>query len=234
MSASATPRSRRSTFLAGLAVTIAVSLAAAVTPATSDAATAGEGPLAPVDAQAWVDQGELTWEAYTPAPGQPAGWRDGSIRGSVDDYQGAVVLLEYTDQPFLISQPPNAHPFGNPQPGWQPVPRNQVRQWMEDYLNKPNQYNGGQSITGYWMEDSFGKYSVDMTAFGPYTLPGKVHEYGLSGYAPVTGAESRCPLGDVCNRDIRTDGGTLWKADAGPSIEQSFDVIFYVTAGHDE
>jgi hypothetical protein len=43
----------------------------------------------------------------------------------------------------------------------------------------PNQYNGGQTIHGYWMEDSFGKIGVDLTVFGPYTLPGKLHEYGI-------------------------------------------------------
>jgi M6 family metalloprotease-like protein len=214
--------------------TLGLSLAVGLPPAASRAAVDPPAGLDPVDAQAWVDQGELTWAAYTPVFGQPAGWRDGSIRGSQNDYSGAAVLLDFTDQPFLTTQPPESHPFGNPQPGWSPIPRTEVAQWMEDYLNTPNQYNGGQSITGYWMEDSFGRISVDMTAFGPYMLPGKVHEYGLADFAPVTGLESRCPLGDVCNKAIRTDGLALWRAAAGPTIDTQFDVIFYVTAGHDE
>ncbi len=208
---------------------------AAAGPAQSQTGGSTVDPLAPVDAQAWVDQGELTWDAYTPVPGQPPEWRTGAATGTQNQYTGAVVLLDYTDQPFLITQSPESHPFRNPQPGWQPVPRSGVRQWMEDYLNTPNQYNGGQSITGYWMEDSYGKISVDLTAFGPYALPGKVHEYGLADFAPVVGPNSQCPLGDVCNKNIRNDGLALWKAGSGdPTIDTQFDFIFYVTAGHDE
>ncbi|MGH2686157.1 MAG: M6 family metalloprotease domain-containing protein, partial [Actinomycetota bacterium] len=192
-------------------------------------------PLAPVDAQTWVDQGELTWDAYTPVPGQDPDWRTGAEKGSRDQYTGAVVLLDYADQPFLITQNPETHPFKNPQQGWTPIPRNQVGEWMQEYLNTPNQYNGGQSITGYWMEDTHGKSSVDLATFGPYRLPGKVHEYGLADFAPVAGANSQCPLGDVCNRQIRTDGLALWIADTGdPTINTQFDNVFFVTAGHDE
>jgi M6 family metalloprotease-like protein len=181
-----------------------------------------------------VDQEDLTWDDYTPVPNQPAGWKTGSLRGSQNDYTGAVVLLDYADQPFLITQDPEEHPFGNPQPGWDPVPQAEVRDWMQDYLTVPNEYNGGQSISGYWMEDTHGKISVDLTTFGPYHLTGKVHEYGLAGHAPVAGPGSRCPLGDVCNKDIRQEGGALWKAAEGPAIDTEFDFIFYVTAGHDE
>ena len=225
-------RGRRRLFgamLVGLSAALSVSVAA---PAASQT-TSVEAP-APVDAQAWVDQEDLTWDAYTPVPGQPAGWRDGSLRGAQNDYTGAVVLLDYADQPFLITQEPEAHPFLNPQPGWEPVERSEVRQWMEEYLNTPNEYNGFQSITGYWMEDSHGKISVDLTTFGPYELPGKVHEYGLADFAPVAGPNSQCPLGDVCNKAIRTDGSLLWRTAEGPTIDTEFDFIFYVTAGHDE
>ena len=212
-------------------ITMMLSLAAAGPAASQDSSV---DPLAPVDAQTWVDQEDLTWDAYTPVPGQPPGWKDGSVRGTQNDYTGAVVLLDFTDQPFLITQEPEAHPFRNPQPGWEPVPESEVADWMEDYLTVPNEYNGFQSISGYWMEDSHGKISVDLTAFGPYGLPGKVHEYGLADFAPVAGPNSQCPLGDICNKNIRTDGGTLWKAAEGPTIDTEFDFIFYVTAGHDE
>ena len=201
-------------------------------PAASQSTTSD--PLTPVDAQAWVDQGELTWDAYTPVPGQDPRWRTGEVKGSRDQYTAAVVLLDYQDQPFLITQPPEAHPFGNPQPGWDPIPREEVNTWMAEYLNKPNEYNGGQSITGYWMEDSHGQVSIDLEVFGPYELPGKVHEYGLAGHAPVRGANSQCPQGDVCDRDIRADGVALWTADVlNPKIP-IYDNIFFVTAGHDE
>jgi M6 family metalloprotease-like protein len=213
---------------------LALSVAVGLPPSASFAAGEDDGLPAPVDPQAWVDQEDLTWDAFTPVPGQPQSWRDGSERGTQNDYTGAVVLLDFADQPFVITQEPEEHPFGNPQPGWEPIARSEVRAWMEEYLNTPNEYNGGQSITGYWMEDSHGKISVDLTAFGPYELPGKLHEYGLADFAPTAGPGSRCPLGDVCNKSIRNDGLTSWSLAEGPGIDGQFDFIFYVTAGHDE
>ncbi|MDQ4005300.1 MAG: M6 family metalloprotease domain-containing protein, partial [Actinomycetota bacterium] len=213
-------------------------LGLAAAPAASQSTTTD--PLAPVDAQAWVDQGELTWDDYTPVPGQDPRWRSGVIKGSRDQYTGAVVLLDFQDQPFLITQDGDApkeqkHPFDNPQPGWDPIPRDQVDEWMDEYLNTPNEYNGFQSITGYWMEDTHGKSSVDLTTYGPYRLPGKVHEYGLADFAPVRGSNSQCPLGDVCDRNIRADGLALWTADVGnPKIAAQFNNVFFVTGGHDE
>ena len=223
-------RARPPVIAAIVAIMVAVS-PMGIAPATSSEAV--DWP-APVDPQDWVDVKDLTWADFAPVPGQPAGWRDGSIRGSDEDYTGAAVLLDFIDQPFLITQEAEAHPFGNPRPGLEPVAQGEVGEWMEDYLNSPNQYNGGQSITGYWMEDTHGKISVDITAFGPYALPGKLHEYGLAGYAPTSGAESRCPAGDACNKNIRTDGLAAWQAAEGATINTEFDFIFYVTAGHDE
>ncbi len=226
------PASRIGRRFSGL--TLAALFVLSLVPGTGSIAAADPSPPPPVDPQNWVDQKDLTWAAYQPVPNQPPEWRTGGIRGTQNDYTGAVVMLDFTDQPFLITQQPESHVFGNPQPGFQPVPREGVAPWMEEYLNTPNQYNGGQSITGYWMEDSHGKISVDLTAFGPFLLPGKLHEYGLADYAPISGTNSRCPAGDVCNKSIRTDGLALWRAAAGPMVDSQFNSIFYVTAAHDE
>lgn len=217
------------------AMVLSLLLAVGAAPVVAQEAAAAQDTLpSPVDPQNWVDQEDLTWADYTPVPNFPQGWIDGSVRGSQDDYKGAVVLVDFTDQPFLISQEPEAHPFGNPQPGWEPVAPEDVRAWMQAYLNTPNEFNGQQSINKYWMETSHGRLSVDLTAFGPYTLPGKVHEYGLAGHAPVIGPDSRCPLGDVCNKQLRSDAAALWQGAEGADVANQFDFTFYVTAGHDE
>ena len=190
--------------------------------------------LQPIDAQKWVDQGELTWDAYTQS--RPDSWNDTTgSDGSVSQYRTAVILLEFQDQPMLITQPPGSHPFGNPQAGWEPVPREDVAEWYYDYYAVPNQYNGGQTLHGYWMEDSHGQIGVDVEVFGPYTLPGKLHEYGIPDGQFNFPREAYCPQGDSCTKSLRTDGGALWRADIGcPSGRCGFDNGFYVTAGHDE
>jgi M6 family metalloprotease-like protein len=190
--------------------------------------------LQPIDAQNWVDQGELTWAAYTPI--RPAAWNDATrSQGSVSQYRTAVILLEFQDQPMLITQPPGSHPFGNPQPGWEPVPRSEVADWYYDYYAVPNEFNGGQTLHGYWMEDSYGQIGIDVQVFGPYTLPGKLHEYGIPDGSFNAPAAAYCPQGDSCNKSLRNDGGALWRADIGcASGLCGFDNGFYVTAGHDE
>jgi M6 family metalloprotease-like protein len=85
------------------------------------------------------------------------------------------------------------------------------------------------------MEDSHGQIGVDVEVFGPYTLPGKLHEYGIPDGGFNAPREAYCPQGDSCTKNLRTDGGALWRADIGcPSGLCGFDNGFYVTAGHDE
>jgi M6 family metalloprotease-like protein len=228
---------------AGLTAVLTLALVAAAALATGPGAAQvppdvpNHPALQPIDAQNWLDQGELTWDAYVPVPDEHPEFYDGSTDGSQSQYQTAVILLEFPDEQFLITQPPESHPFGNPQPGWQPVPPDEVNQWMHDYYAVPNQYNGFRTLSGYWMEDSHGKIGIDVQVFGPYMMPGKLHEYGLGQFNGSVGnqADSVCPAGDTCNRNIRTDGGNAWRADIGCSSGLcGFDNGFYVSAGHDE
>ncbi len=79
------------------------------------------------------------------------------------------------------------------------------------------------------MEDSGGRYGVDLTGFGPYQMPGKSHEYGME-FQGDTG----CPAGDTCDRDIRTDARAAWVADVGEEVADSYDFVFFLSAGQDE
>ena len=199
---------------------------------------ADEPLLQPIDAQNWVDQGELTWADYHAVPDARPEFYDGSADGSQSQYKTAIILIDYPDQPFLITQPAGTHPFGNPQPGWTPVAPGDVNQWMHDYYAVPNQYNGGKTLNSYWMEDSHGRIGVDVDVFGPYTMAAKSFEYGIaSDFNGAVGnqANSSCPAGATCNRNIRTDGGNAWRAAIGcASGLCGYDNAFYVTAGHDE
>lgn len=196
--------------------------------------TAGPSVHDPVDPADWERAEDTTWADYRAIPDSPAGWVDGSITGSEREFRAAVVLVDFEDQPMLLTQEAGAHVFGNPQEGWTPIPREETAQWWEDFLGTPNAYNDHHTINEYWMENSNGRYSVDIEAFGPYQLPGKLHEYGLRGNAPVTGPNSVCPAGDDCTKDIRRDGFAAWYGDQGDDIHEDYDVLFWVTAGHDE
>jgi M6 family metalloprotease-like protein len=228
-----------------LGLTVAMTLALVAMAAIAAGSGAAQVPpdlpdhpaLQPIDAQSWLDMEDLTWDDYVPVPDERPEFYDGSATGSQSQYRTAIILMEFPDEPFLISQPPESHPFGNPQPGWEPVPADEVNQWMHDYYAVPNEYNGFRTLSGYWMEDSHGRIGIDVDVFGPYMMPGKLHEYGLGTFNGSVEDEpdSVCPAGDTCDRNIRTDGGNAWRADIGcDSGLCGYDNGFYVTAGHDE
>ena len=53
-------------------------------------------------------------------------------------------------------------------------------QWWADYLNKPQALNNYASIDEYYREVTFGKWAIDLTAYGPYTIP--YFEFETMGY----------------------------------------------------
>ncbi|KOV82299.1 peptidase M6 [Nocardia sp. NRRL S-836] len=182
----------------------------------------------PIDPQNWVNPDHMTWERdYRKIPG--TNWADPAKHGSVRTFKGALVLLDYPNQPFVVTQPAHSTVFGNPSAEASGVPREQVAQFYQDFLNKPNALNRGHTVHEYWMETSGGRYGVDLKAFGPYTMPGKDHEYAME-FQGGTG----CPAGDTCNRNIRTDGRAAWVADVGAEVPAGYDFTYYLSAGQDE
>ena len=227
----------------GLRRVVGIGVLALVVSFAASAAAANPGDpadhplLQPIDAQNWVDQGELTWADYKPVPDRKPAYYDPATEGTDSHYRTAIVLVDFPDQPFLISRPPGSHPFGNPQPGWTPVAPADVRQWMHEYYSEPNEFNGGMTLSSYWLEDTHGRIGVEPTTFGPYTMPADLHEFGLGQFNGNLGSQpdSSCPAGDTCNRDIRAAAGALWRAAIGCTTTLcGYDNIFYVTAGHDE
>ena len=68
----------------------------------------------PIDPQNPGWQPDMTWDDYTPVPGTD--WANPAIPPSVRKFKVALVVVDYPDQPFVISQPPFSTIFGNPQP----------------------------------------------------------------------------------------------------------------------
>lgn len=181
----------------------------------------------PIDPQNYELPDTMTWDDYKKIPGTT--WNDPARTGSVRTFKGALVLLDYPDQPFVATQPKNSTIYGNPTVVGD-VPRAEVAQFYEGFLNKPSDLNRGHTLHEYWMEDSGGRYGVELTGFGAYQMPAKYHEYGVGQFQNGQG----CPAGDTCGRDMRTDGRALWAADVGEETIGQFDFIFYLGAGQDE
>ncbi|MFG1699113.1 M6 family metalloprotease domain-containing protein [Nonomuraea sp. NPDC049309] len=187
---------------------------------------APDSGLKPIDPQNWKNPDNMTWADYKKPPGTK--WNDPKVKGSQRTFKGALVLLDYPNQPFVVTQPQNSTVYGNPSAEAHDIPREKVAKFYEDFLNTPNALNKGHTIHEYWMEDSGGRIGVELTGFGPYMMPGKDHEYAME-YQ-----RESCPAGDTCNKNLRADGNAAWIADVGQEVADQFDFIFYLSAGQDE
>ncbi|HLN54506.1 MAG TPA: hypothetical protein VK207_00865 [Bacteroidales bacterium] len=182
-------------------------------------------PRYPIDPQKVQDQDEMTWEDYHPIPGR--NWADPSLVPQ-RKFRMALVAVDFSDQPFVITLPKNSDLFGNPQTD--PVERKDVPRFYSDFWLKPSAVNHGQTINGYWMEQSRGKFGITvLDAFGPYRMPRKLWEYGLNEY----NQNSSVPFGGRAHSRMEPHVDSLWKAQEG-DIKKNYDAVLRIYAGYDE
>ncbi len=186
---------------------------------------AGDG-LPPIDPQVCQDQQEMTWADYRPIPGKR--WADPGLP-SGRQLRIALVAVDFEDQPFVITLPRGSDPFGNPQVD--PVAREMVPRFYAGFVNQPGPLNHGQTINGYWMEQSRGRIGIPpLDAYGPYRMPKKLFQYGLNEW----GQEGGCPGGYACDGRLEADCDALWRAEQGPDIARRYDIVLRIYAGYDE
>jgi M6 family metalloprotease-like protein len=184
------------------------------------------GP-APLDPQKVQDQQDMTWADYHPIPG--INWADPSRVPTRKQYKVALIAVDFDDQPFVITQKKKSDLFGNPQ--MDPISREKVPQFYADFFNTPSEANHGQTINGFWMEQSRGQIGIaKLDAFGPYRMPKKLFQYGLNEWGQNEGV----PTGYVADGRLEQDCDALWTADKGAEIRKNYDFILRIYAGYDE
>ncbi|MCJ7580328.1 MAG: peptidase M6 [Candidatus Aminicenantes bacterium] len=182
--------------------------------------------LSPIDPQQVQDQDLMTWENYRPIPGR--NWADPSIKPE-RGFRLAVLAIDFPDQPFVITLPKGSDPFGNPQ--IDPIERENVSQFYADFFMKPSEFNNGQTINGYWMEQSRGKFGItEVDVFGPYRMPKPIWEYGLNEY----GQNDQTPDGSQAGSRMERDCDPIWIEDVGEDIRENYDAVLRMYASYDE
>ena len=185
---------------------------------------AGQAP-APLDPQQVLDQDDMTWEDYAPIPGHD--WADPALTPA-RSFRIALIAMDFADQPFVITLPRQSDPFGNPQV--EPVAREAVPQFYADFFLTPGELNHGQTINGYWMEQSRGRFGItEVDAFGPYRMPNPLWAYGLSEF----GQNESTPDGSTAGSRMEPDVDSMWAAEHG-NIKDAYDAILRIYAGYDE
>jgi M6 family metalloprotease-like protein len=217
----------------GLALsTLALPAQAAQGPAVPPKPALGSSPeLQPIDPQQVVNLDTLTWDDFKPVPG--TNWADPNLQPTIKKWKAALVLVDYVDVPFAVTQPQASTVWGTPGPLAHDIPRDDVAQFYADLLNKPNALNNGHTLNEYWMENTGGRYGVEVVAYGPYRMPKKSYQYFYSSYGNTGPTETRCPASLACNGNIRTDALAAWSGATGQKTS-NFDNVFYLGAGMDQ
>jgi M6 family metalloprotease-like protein len=168
----------------------------------------------------------MAWADYRAIPG--VNWADPARVPTKKQFRVALIAVDFDDQPFVITLPKKSDLFGNPQTA--PIAREQVPQFYADFFNQPGELNHGQTINGYWMEQSRGQVGIGkIDAFGPYRMPKKLFQYGLNEWGQKDGV----PGGFTADGRMEPDADALWRADKG-DIKSKYDIILRIYAGYDE
>lgn len=177
----------------------------------------------PVDPQSWQLTEDMTWDDYKEVPG--INWNTTDVKPE-KELKGALILVDFPDQDFILTEPKGSDPAGNPQ--MDSVSREDLGDFWVDYLNVPSDMNNYQSIDGFWKENSYGKWGVDLDAYGPYQLDKNEFQYGLSdGMNPNA-------LPDLYEEgNLFDDAVEIATEDLNDSGEE-YDFAFIVHAGYDE
>jgi M6 family metalloprotease-like protein len=211
--------------IAGAAFVLLALLTPAATQVAKPASPQDSGP-APIDPQRVQDQDTMTWADYRPIPGHD--WADPSLEPE-RGFKLAVVGIDFPDQPFVITMPKGSDPFGNPQ--IDPIPRERVPQFYADFWMKPSEVNHGQTINGYWMEQSRGRFGItEVEVFGPYRMPKPHWAYGLNEY----GQNDETPDGSHADGRMERDCDEIWTAAVGRDLRKDFDAVLRLYASYDE
>ncbi|KAF1954317.1 M6 metalloprotease [Byssothecium circinans] len=193
---------------------------------------ASTDPFAILDEQKWTNPDDMTWADFKAPPGTT--WSDPSRQGKSRNFNIVMVTVDYPDSPFVVTLPAQSDIFGNPQPLASGLNREDVPKFYYDLLNTPNELNQGHTLHEYWMGDSFGKYGVNLTVFGPYRMPSKSYQYGVDDERGGFN-EDACPTsGGPCSVDLRTDALGAWRRDVGNQTADAYELAFILSAGQDE
>ncbi|HOW84376.1 MAG TPA: peptidase M6 [Candidatus Aminicenantes bacterium] len=194
--------------------------------AAPQAAKTAGGQPGPIDPQRVQDQDTMTWADYRPIPGR--NWADPSLKPA-RGFKLAVVGIDFPGQPFVMTMPKGSDPFGNPQ--IDPVPRDRVPQFFADFWMKPSEYNHGQTINGYWMEQSRGRFGItEVEVYGPYLMPHPIWHYGLNEHRQ----NDQTPDGSRANGWMEKDCDALWTDAVGKDVRKDFDAVLRLYASYDE
>ena len=192
-------------------------------------ATRGPSPR-PIDPQNYELPDTMTWDDYKPIPG--TNWNDPAEKGSVRNFKGALVLVDYPNQPFVDHPAEELHASTATRPRVSDVPRAQVPQFYQDFLNTPERAQPRPHHPRV----------LDGGLRRPVRhRPGRVRRRTRcrpratsTASSPDAARRRAAPPATPATATSARDARAAWIADVGEDVAAQYDFVFFLSAGQDE
>ncbi|MEA2461004.1 MAG: hypothetical protein QOH90_1181 [Actinomycetota bacterium] len=179
-----------------------------------------------IDPQTWELPEHMTWDDYHKIP--LTDWKNPDNQPP-KKLRAALILGDFQDQPMRVAQstvdPTGQRGLGVDDP---------AKYWLDYLFNdeSPSGPTHGHTVNEYWLENSYGAIGVEAQAFGPYTMGGRMYEYGVTDF----GDASDCPDDSGCSGDFDSELTAASAPDVTAAQQQygDFDFRFLLHAGYDE
>jgi len=188
----------------------------------------------PLDPQSWTIQEYMTWEDWTPNP--VVDWeKDEHGIAPRRPLKGMLILVDFPDRSFISSLPVGTEMMGNPLVS--ETDRTKLAQFWVNFVNNPSKDNNFTTLNGYWLENSFGDWTVELDACGPYMLSRFEFQYGFYGNYTPTGFQAqfgnRVSAGAEAYDLAKADGIQFFRPNAaGTDREMIYDFVFVIHSGY--
>lgn len=174
---------------------------------------------AAVDPQSWEVPENMTWDDWQNIP--TVDW-DSLDLPNAELQKGLLILVDYADKPFMLTQEKGSDPMGNPQ--IDAVAEKDLAKFWTELLNVPSELNNFTSINDFWRENSYGNWKVEIEVCGPYHLEGMEWEYGIDDFNGAPDSK----------RSIVNESIAAFLADPNSPSLADFNFGFIVHAGYCE
>ncbi|MCL1873253.1 MAG: CocE/NonD family hydrolase [Clostridiales bacterium] len=183
----------------------------------------------PIDPQSWKLQRSMDWKEWKPNP--VIDWVNDTTVKPARVLKGVLVLVDFPDRKFLVTEKEGSDILGNPVIGG--IATEDLADFWHDYLIVPSEQNNYVTVNSYWRENTYGRQDIELSAHGPYTLSRFEFQYSSLGITTVQRFDTFFPRGT----GMATEAYNLAKADGVKFFDAAgqplYDFIFFIHAGYD-
>ena len=193
-----------------------------------------------LDPQSWTLQEYMSWKDWKPNPVINYEDHSDNTIPPKRNIKGMIIMVDFPDQPMISGTTVGSELLGNPlvnEPD-----RSKLGKYWVNILNQPSVHNNFVTLNGYFLENSYGDWNIELDACGPYTLSRFEFQYGLgyvsrneTTYQNFSTWFGRGSANSEAYNLAKADGIEFFTLNAnGTDRDPVYDFVFVLHAGYDQ